>query len=51
MTPLGNKLVEEITLQGITLWRRDTLLRFDDNSAGDTVDKLMLGNLMNSAGG
>ena len=30
---------------------RDTSLRFDDNSTGDTVDKLCWGILMNSAGG
>ena len=29
---------------------RDTSLRFDDNSAGDTVDKLCWGTLMDSAG-
>ena len=40
MTPLGNKLDGEITLRGITLWGGDTSLRFDDNSAGDTVDEL-----------
>ena len=50
MTPLVNKLGEQVTLQGVTLWgKRGTSLRFDDNSAGDTVDKLCLG-LMNSAG-
>ena len=40
MTPLGNKLVGEITLRGVTLWGRDTSLRFDENSAGDAVDAL-----------
>ena len=35
MTLLGNKLDEEITLRGITLWGRDTSLRFDDDSVGD----------------
>ena len=51
MTPLGNKLDEEITLRGITtlaislgnntLWEeRYSVEMFDDNFAGDTVVKL-----------
>ena len=48
MTPLGNKLDEEVTLRGITLWGRDTSLRFDDDSAGDTV--VMLKVLIDFAG-
>ena len=43
MTLLGNRLDEEITLRGITLWGRDASLRFEDNSAGDSVDKLCWG--------
>ena len=39
MTPLGNYSGEEITLQGITLWGRDAE-SFNDNSAGDFIDKL-----------
>ena len=49
MTPLGNKLDEEITLRGITtlaillgnstLWGERYFAEiFDDNFAGDTVD-------------
>ena len=43
MTPLGNKLVGEITLWGVLCGERDTSLRFDENSAGDSVDKLCWG--------
>ena len=39
MTPLGKKLVREITLRGITLWEEILRGDFDDNFAGDSVDK------------
>ena len=40
---MGNKLGGEITLWGIYSVGRDTSLRLDDNSAGDTVDMLCWG--------
>ena len=40
MTPLGNNPGEDITLRGIYFVGRDTSLRFDDNSTGDSVDML-----------
>ena len=50
-TPLGNKLDEEITLWGNTLWGRDTLLRIlTISSAGGYADKLCWGLMINSVG-
>ena len=43
MTPLGNKPDGEITLWGITLWEEMLRLNFNDNSVGDSVDKLCWG--------
>ena len=43
MTPLGNKLVGEITLRGITLWEEILRWGFDESSAGDSTDKLCWG--------
>ena len=50
MTPLVNKLGEEITLRGILCGKRYFAEVFDENSIGDTVDVLCWGTLMNSAG-
>ena len=40
MTPLGNKLDENDYSAGNYFVGRDTSLRFDDTSTGDSVDKL-----------
>ena len=43
-TLLGNKLDEEITPRGVTLWGRDVLLKIlTINPAGDSVGKLCWG--------
>ena len=43
MTPLGNKLVGEITLRGITLGEEILRGGLNENSAGDTVDEICWG--------